>query len=87
MRLVGRAAELEWLRARLAAAQTGSGQLVLVCGPAGIGKTRLVEELVAESGGMPVGWGVRWPTPDTPPLWPWTRALRAFPGPRAHWLP
>ena len=81
--LVGRSAELAWLRARLAAARSGSGQLVLVCGPAGIGKTRLVEELVAESGGLSTGWGSVVADAGSPPLWAWIRALRTFAGPRA----
>jgi DNA-binding CsgD family transcriptional regulator len=79
--LVGRSAELAFLRHRLAAARSGSGRLVLVCGPAGIGKTRLVEELVAESGGVPIGWGAALADSGMPPLWPWTRALRSFPRP------
>jgi transcriptional regulator with AAA-type ATPase domain len=53
--LVGRGEELAFLRQRLAAARSGSGRLVLVCGPAGIGKTRLVEELVVEGHDVPVG--------------------------------
>jgi DNA-binding CsgD family transcriptional regulator len=78
-RLVGRSEELAFLRARLAAARAGSGRLVLVCGPAGIGKTRLVEELVADRKGVPVGWGGASADSGMPPLWPWTRAVRGFP--------
>jgi len=43
---VGRGAELAALRRRIAAAGAGGGGLVLVAGPAGIGKTRTVEEAV-----------------------------------------
>ena len=80
--LVGRGEELAFLRGWLADARAGSGRLVLICGPAGIGKTRLVEELVAAGGPLPTGWGSALADSGTPPLWPWTRALRGFPQPR-----
>ncbi|WP_402469279.1 helix-turn-helix transcriptional regulator [Isoptericola aurantiacus] len=48
--LVGRAAELAVLHAGLAGARTGSGDTVLVSGEAGIGKTRLVTELLDAAG-------------------------------------
>jgi len=82
-RLVGRTAELTFLRSRLADAQAGSGRLVLVCGPAGIGKTRLVEELAADRGDLPIGWGGALADSGMPPLWPWSRALRGFAEPYA----
>ena len=46
--LVGRADELEWLRAHWRDARAGAGRLVLVAGERGIGKTRLVAELAGE---------------------------------------
>ena len=87
-RLIGRSEELAFLRRRLADARQGSGRVVVICGPAGIGKTRLVEELVsgAEIGGtdaLALGWGAALADSGMPPLWPWTRALRALPEPRA----
>lgn len=75
--LVGRDEELAFLRDRLGRARSGAGRLVLVCGPAGIGKTRLVEELVAD--GTEVAWGAAVDDPGMPALWPWTRALRGLP--------
>ncbi|MFC0541560.1 ATP-binding protein [Kutzneria chonburiensis] len=78
--LIGRRAELGLLRRRLADARAGAGHLVLVTGPAGIGKTRLVEELVAD--GTPVGWGAAVTDVGMPALWPWVRAVRDLPGPR-----
>jgi len=81
--LVGRDEELAFLQGRLADARAGSGRVVLVCGPAGIGKTRLVEELAASADGMQVGWGAAIDDAGMPPLWPWIRAVRGLPGPCA----
>jgi DNA-binding CsgD family transcriptional regulator/tetratricopeptide (TPR) repeat protein len=47
--IIGRAAERDALAAAYARAQAGQSQIVLVTGPAGIGKTRLVEELCASA--------------------------------------
>jgi DNA-binding CsgD family transcriptional regulator len=80
--LVGRREELALLRRRFADARTGSGHLVLVGGPAGIGKTRLIEEVVATADGVPAGWGAAIDDAGMPALWPWTRALRGMPAPR-----
>ena len=46
-RFVGRSAELAFLNAQLGTLGSGRGQAVLLSGPAGIGKTRLVSEFVA----------------------------------------
>jgi DNA-binding CsgD family transcriptional regulator len=81
--LVGRDAELGFLRDRLAAARAGSGQVVVVYGAAGIGKTRLAEELAAGAGGVQVGWGAALDDAGMPPLWPWARAVRDLPAPSA----
>jgi DNA-binding CsgD family transcriptional regulator/tetratricopeptide (TPR) repeat protein len=47
--LVGRADELKWLSAALAEAREGRPAVALVAGEAGVGKTRLVEELIREA--------------------------------------
>ena len=47
--LIGRRLELNWLRDRLTLASRGYGHLVLVEGETGIGKTRLVSELLGEA--------------------------------------
>ena len=44
-RLVGRDEEIELLRRRWARAQTGDGQVVLISGEPGIGKSRITAEL------------------------------------------
>jgi DNA-binding CsgD family transcriptional regulator len=82
-RFVGRQQELSLLTRRLADARGGCGGVVLISGPAGIGKTRLVEEFLAGAGETPTGWGAAVADAGMPALWPWTRALRALPGPRA----
>ena len=73
---VGRTAELAGLRQRIAAAAAGSGGLVLLSGPAGIGKTRTVEEATRDIAAV---WGRSVDDPGAPPLWPWRRVLRARP--------
>lgn len=77
-RFVGRDAELAELRTRVSAAAAGSGGLVLLSGPAGIGKTRTVEEVLAAAP-LPVAWGRCVDDPGAPPLWPWRRVVRALP--------
>jgi class 3 adenylate cyclase/tetratricopeptide (TPR) repeat protein len=76
---VGRGAERAELGAALDSALGGQGRLVLVAGEAGIGKTRIVEELCAEARSREarVAWG-RCREGAAPAYWPWRQALRAY---------
>jgi hypothetical protein len=57
----------------------GGGGLVLIGGEAGIGKTRLAEELAerARARGAPVYWGRCWESEGAPAFWPWVQVVRA----------
>jgi AAA ATPase domain len=50
--LVGRAGELGELLSALDASRSGRGRVIAILGEAGIGKTRLVTELVARTAGL-----------------------------------
>jgi DNA-binding SARP family transcriptional activator len=77
--LVGR--EVEWaeLRRALETSLAGVGRLVAVTGEAGIGKSRLVAEVVAEAGrrGARVLLARCYETEQVLPFGPWIGALRA----------
>jgi len=77
---VGRAGELAALTADLDAAVGGHGGVVLVAGEAGIGKTRLVEELAARAivRGAVVLWGRCWEGAGAPAFWPWVQVIRGY---------
>ena len=74
--LVGRGAERDWLREALARAERGHGELVLVAGEAGVGKTRLVEAVARESE-VPAFWG-RATHGSTTPYGPVVAVLRSY---------
>jgi DNA-binding SARP family transcriptional activator len=77
---VGRERELALLDDALAGARAGRGSLVLLSGEAGIGKSRLTEELagLASTTGARVLWGRCWEAGGAPAYWPWVQALRAY---------
>ncbi|WP_437724835.1 ATP-binding protein [Sorangium sp. So ce861] len=83
---MGRDRELSVLDDLLGAALAGRGSSALVAGEAGIGKTRLLEELAerARARGFAVAWGRGWELGQAPSFWPWLEILRALLGrPRA----
>ena len=78
MPLVGRDQALKTMRSVLAETSAGHGHALLVSGEAGIGKTRVVEELAceAEAAGLPVTWAHCREPGATPPLWPFAQLVR-----------
>src|SRR5262245_473847 len=77
--LVGRSTEVAALHEALSAAWSGHGQIVAILGEAGIGKSRLVADLAAETagrGGLLV-LGRAYESEQILPLGPWVDALRA----------
>jgi tetratricopeptide (TPR) repeat protein len=74
---VGREAALAVVSAALDAASAGKGQVVLVVGEAGIGKTRLVIE-AAERASAVTAWANCWEGEGAPAFWVWTQLLRTL---------
>ena len=81
---IGRSEESEELVAGLATTLQGHGQVFLICGEPGIGKTRIADEIsdIARARGMRVLWGRCWEAGDSPPYWPWIEVLRQCIGDR-----
>jgi predicted ATPase len=77
---VGRERELADLLAGLDDAREGRGRLFLVAGEAGIGKSRLADELAerARERAARVLYGRCWEAGGAPTYWPWVQALRAY---------
>lgn len=78
--MVGRARELNELRAGLDAAIEGRGGLWLVTGEAGIGKTRLATEFATHAAGKGarVLWGRCRESQGAPAYWPWIQIVRTY---------
>ena len=76
---VGRDAELRIMRAALEQTIAGQGQVLLLTGEAGIGKTRTAAELSvdARERGALVLWGRCREWEGAPPYWPWVQIARA----------
>ena len=76
--LVGRDTEFGALRGGLDEALAGRASLFLISGQAGMGKSRLVDELavVAHSEGVRVLFGRCWEAVDAPAYWLWIQVLR-----------
>jgi tetratricopeptide (TPR) repeat protein len=77
-RLVGREPVLAAAGSVLRDALAGSGQLLMLCGEAGIGKTAVLTALIDQAeADCAVLRGSCWEGTGTPPYWPWTQILRA----------
>jgi DNA-binding winged helix-turn-helix (wHTH) protein len=76
----GREREIERLERALDAVAAGRGQIRLLMGDGGIGKTRLAQEIAARAGAR--GFDVIDARADDdagmPPFWPWKQVLRGF---------
>jgi len=77
---VGRERELAVLGAALEQTLGGQGQIVVLAGEPGIGKTRTAQVLAryAEQRDVRVLWGRCYEEPGAPPYWPWLQVIRAF---------
>lgn len=77
---VGRVDAIEVARRALAATLAGRGRILLVSGEAGIGKTRLVEELVlrAEQDRAVVAWGATYEGEGVPAFLPWVQVFESL---------
>jgi class 3 adenylate cyclase/ATP/maltotriose-dependent transcriptional regulator MalT len=77
---IGRHQEMIELAAALASARSGRGQVMMLAGSGGMGKTRLAQQLaaLAEADGVPVLWGRCLEEPGAPPYWPWRQLIRGY---------
>ena len=84
-RFVGRARELRQIDAAYTAAKRGHGSVVVLSGEAGIGKSRLCEEIAvaARRAGLTVVMSRCWVDGGAPALWPWQPILRELAGDEA----
>jgi tetratricopeptide (TPR) repeat protein len=74
---VGRQSEIASLDLILDSAASGHGAFRVLTGEAGIGKTRLADEIVdhATARGFLASWGRAWETGGAPAYWPWVELL------------
>lgn len=77
---VGREREVAELEAGLDDLLAGRGRLFLIGGEAGIGKSRLADELGnrAKAREASVLWGRCWEAGGAPAYWPWVQAVRSY---------
>jgi DNA-binding SARP family transcriptional activator/tetratricopeptide (TPR) repeat protein len=80
--LLGRDAEVDVLERAVRRSAHGHGAVWVVSGEAGIGKTRLAQEVAARTraAGTAVAVGQTNETSDSTPYWPWSQVLRNLPG-------
>jgi DNA-binding SARP family transcriptional activator/predicted negative regulator of RcsB-dependent stress response len=84
--LVGRDAELRQLAELIQQAEAGHGQVALLCGEQGVGKSRLAEEalLRARAGGLRVLYGAAYEQEGHLPYGPFVEAIRSGLTNQAH---
>ena len=77
---IGRQQELGTLTTALDEALAGRGQIVMLAGEPGIGKTRTSQEIasIAERRGAQVLWGRCYEGQGAPPYWPWIQIIRSY---------
>lgn len=77
--LIDRHAEIDLLQDAFDSMVSGHGQIVLLAGEPGIGKTRLAEEMAnyAGMGGATVLWARCHQDEGTPAFWPWSQIVRS----------
>jgi predicted ATPase len=77
---IGRHWEVGELKAALEIALSGHGQLIMLAGEPGIGKTRTAQELTtyATRMGVQVLWGRCYEEQGMPPFWPWVQVIRSY---------
>jgi tetratricopeptide (TPR) repeat protein len=78
--LYGRAEILARTRLAVERAVAGQGQLLLLTGEPGIGKSRLAEQVALEASnqGAVVAWGRCWEAGGAPAYWPWIQLFRSL---------
>ncbi|MAG13281.1 MAG: hypothetical protein CMN78_01665 [Spirochaetales bacterium] len=77
---VGRSIELNRLKQAVHEAREGQGNLIVISGESGIGKSRLAREFssYSESTGIEVLWGRSYSGRGAPPFWPWVQITGGY---------
>jgi hypothetical protein len=80
--VVGRDRQVRVIDDAIAGAAKGRGQVLLVPGEPGIGKTRLARAAIerARAAGVRTAWAAAWQGDGVPPLWPWAELMRQVTG-------
>jgi tetratricopeptide (TPR) repeat protein len=78
LELIGRDSEIGDLLNGVEQMLAGHGQVFLIAGEPGIGKTRLAKELAVRASGLEIAalWGRSWDAGGAPLFWPWHQIIR-----------